>query len=42
MVIVVIVVSLRPELWFPSWVSVPGSSEVRLERMNQRWDPMMH
>lgn len=36
MVIVVIVVSFRPELQFPSWVLVPGSSEVRLERMNQR------
>lgn len=34
MVIVVTVISLRPQ--FPSWVLVPSSSEVSLERMNQR------
>lgn len=36
MVILVTVVSFRPALELLNWVSVPGSPEVRLERMNQR------
>lgn len=32
----IIAVSFRPELQLLSWVSAPGSSEVCLERMNQR------